>query len=48
LAYDICEAEGKGTVGAYTNAAYEQANPQGQGQPYKYEISQLFISKIKA
>jgi hypothetical protein len=48
LADDICEAEGKGTVEAYTDATYAQAKPQKQGQPYKHEISQLILSKIKA
>jgi hypothetical protein len=48
LADDICKAEGRGTVEAYIDATYQQANPQGQGQPYKYEISQLIMSKIKA
>jgi hypothetical protein len=48
LADDICEAEGKGTVEAYTDATYAQANPHKQGQHYKYQISQLILSKIKA
>jgi hypothetical protein len=48
LADDICEAEGKGTVEQYTDSTYAKAAPQKQGQPYKYEISQLILSKIKA
>jgi hypothetical protein len=47
LADEICQAEGKGTVEAFTDELYAEANPQGQGPPYKYTISEMIINKIK-
>jgi hypothetical protein len=48
LTYDIWEAECKRTVKAYTDATYQQANPQRRSQPYKFGISQLILSRIRA